>query len=123
VSDPLPHTHETATSALDALALLRDGWADVDSVAPSAESIEAARPIARALVDAGAEFEIDGDVNGHSSIAVYGDNGRHAWFSVIHRECVVLAISGNESARTMRVDIGSLSPYIDLAIKWTKGTP
>lgn len=120
MSDPLPHTHETATAELDALMLLRDGWADVDSIAPSAESIETARPIARALVDAGVEFEIDGDVNGHTSLAIYGDDARHAWFSVRRRERIVLVLSANGSLQTMPVDVDNLAPFIERAVKWTK---
>ncbi len=118
MSEPQRHTHETASAACDALALLRDGWADVDSIAPTAESIEAARYLAHAMVDLGCEFEIDGDVNGYVSITICCA-ARNAWFSVIDAQRVVLTLHGEGAPESAYVDL--LNAPTDAILRAIKG--
>ncbi len=118
MSETQRHTHESASAACDALALLRDGWADVDSIAPTAESIDAARSLAHAMVDLGCEFEIDGDVNGYVSITICGA-ARNAWFSVIDARRVVLTIHGEGAPESTHV--GLLNTPTDAILRAIKG--
>lgn len=108
-------------AALDALALLPDGWADVDSIAPSAESIAAARVFARALLAAGCAFEVDGDVNGYVAVTMHAARGgRQAWFSVYDLSRGSLVMHGDPAAGnvTMRVAPGAPDDAIRAAREW-----
>lgn len=119
MSESQRHTRESASAACDALALLRDGWADVDSIAPTAESIDAARSLALAMVDLGCEFEIDGDVNGHAAITMNGPDGRIVWFSIITRRSTFLILSPEpRPSGSPIVDIDNPESSILRAIEW-----
>lgn len=96
---------EAAERAIDALGELRDGWADVDSIAPSAASIATAKLVARALVGFGCEFEVDGDVDGGVALTMFGRRCR-ALFVISSRPYVsmVLTDESKNAPQSFRVD-------------------
>jgi hypothetical protein len=111
---------EAAERAIDALGELRDGWADVDSIAPSAASIATAKIIARSLIGFGCEFEVDGDVNGGVALTMFGRRSR-AWFVISSRHCVsmVLTDKSKNAPQSFRVDPLDPAKEIVRAMEWT----
>mgnify|MGYP000249255122 CR=1 FL=1 len=111
--------YAAAERAIDALGELRDGWADVDSIAPSSESIAAAKILARAMLGFGCEFDVDGDVNGGVSLTMFGHR-RNAWFVVASDGLVSMVLTdGTKNApRSPRVDTLDPAKSIIEAMEW-----
>ncbi len=108
-----------AERAIDALGELRDGWADVDSIAPSTESIAAAKLVARCLIGFGCEFEVDGDVNGGVALTMFG-NRRNVWFAIASHGFVTMVLTDEtkNAPRSSRVDTLDPAKSIIEAMEW-----